>query len=58
MTPPPLPDGYTITPMFRKVIEKQVGEEAIERFQQAQAAGTMSSVMEMAAQAGQRRRQQ
>jgi alkanesulfonate monooxygenase SsuD/methylene tetrahydromethanopterin reductase-like flavin-dependent oxidoreductase (luciferase family) len=55
---PPLPDGYTITPMFRKMIEKQVGTEAIERFQQAQATGTMSSVMEMAAQAGQRRKQQ
>jgi hypothetical protein len=45
---PPLPEGYTITPMFRKVIEKQVGTEAVERFQQAQAAGTMGSVMEMA----------
>jgi alkanesulfonate monooxygenase SsuD/methylene tetrahydromethanopterin reductase-like flavin-dependent oxidoreductase (luciferase family) len=55
---PPLPDGYAITPMFRKMIEKQVGTEAIERFQQAQATGTMSSVMEMAAQAGQRRKQQ
>jgi alkanesulfonate monooxygenase SsuD/methylene tetrahydromethanopterin reductase-like flavin-dependent oxidoreductase (luciferase family) len=54
---PPLPAGYTITPMFRKVMEKQVGTEAIEQFQKAQAAGTMSSVMEMAAQAGQRRKQ-
>jgi hypothetical protein len=44
---PPLPEGYTITPMARKVIEKQVGEEAIERFQQAQATGTMNSVMDL-----------
>jgi hypothetical protein len=54
---PPLPKDYTITPMFRKVMEKQIGTEAIEKFQKAQAAGTMSSVMEMAGQAGQRRKQ-
>jgi alkanesulfonate monooxygenase SsuD/methylene tetrahydromethanopterin reductase-like flavin-dependent oxidoreductase (luciferase family) len=54
---PSLPEGYTITPMFRKVMEKQIGTEAIEKFQKAQAAGTMSSVMEMAGQAGQRRKQ-
>jgi hypothetical protein len=47
---PPLPEGYTITPMARKVIEKQVGEEAVERFQQAQAAGTMTNVMDLYAQ--------
>jgi len=54
---PPLPEGYTITPMFRKVMEKQIGTEAIEKFQKAQAAGTMSSVMEMAGQVGRRRKQ-
>jgi len=47
---PPLPEGYTITPMVRKMIEKHVGEEALERFQQAQAAGTMDNVMDMYAQ--------
>jgi hypothetical protein len=46
---PPLPEGYTITPMFRKMIEKQVGKEAIEKFADAQAAGTMPGVMQMAA---------
>jgi alkanesulfonate monooxygenase SsuD/methylene tetrahydromethanopterin reductase-like flavin-dependent oxidoreductase (luciferase family) len=55
---PKLPADYTITPMFRKVIEKNGGEETIERFQQAQAAGTMTSVMQMASQAAQRRKQQ
>ena len=52
---PPLPEGYTITPMFRKVIEKQAGKEAIEKFQQAQAAGTMPGIMQLAAE--QQRRQ-
>jgi hypothetical protein len=46
---PPLPEGYTITPMFRKMIEKQVGKEAIEKFADAQAAGSMPGVMQMAA---------
>jgi hypothetical protein len=44
---PPLPDGYTITPMIRKMIEKTAGEEALEKFQQAQATGTMENVMSM-----------
>jgi alkanesulfonate monooxygenase SsuD/methylene tetrahydromethanopterin reductase-like flavin-dependent oxidoreductase (luciferase family) len=44
---PKLPDGYTITPMVRKMIEKSVGEAALEHLQQAQATGTMSSVMQM-----------
>ena len=52
---PPLPEGYTITPMFRKVIEKQVGKEAIEKFADAQAAGTMPGVMQMAADRQRRR---
>jgi alkanesulfonate monooxygenase SsuD/methylene tetrahydromethanopterin reductase-like flavin-dependent oxidoreductase (luciferase family) len=53
---PRLPADYTITPMFRKMIEKRGGEETIERFQQAQAAGTMTGVMQMAGQAAQRRK--
>jgi alkanesulfonate monooxygenase SsuD/methylene tetrahydromethanopterin reductase-like flavin-dependent oxidoreductase (luciferase family) len=54
---PELPADYTITPMFRKMIEKRGDEASIERFQQAQATGTMTSVMQMAAQAAQRRKQ-
>jgi alkanesulfonate monooxygenase SsuD/methylene tetrahydromethanopterin reductase-like flavin-dependent oxidoreductase (luciferase family) len=52
---PPLPAGYTITPMFRKMIEKQVGKEAIEKFADAQAAGSMPGVMQMAADRDRRR---
>jgi alkanesulfonate monooxygenase SsuD/methylene tetrahydromethanopterin reductase-like flavin-dependent oxidoreductase (luciferase family) len=47
---PPLPDGYTITPMVRQMIEKNLGAEAVEKFQQAQATGTSGGVMEMIAQ--------
>jgi hypothetical protein len=44
---PPMPEGYTITPMVRKLIQQHVGEAAIEQLQQAQATGTMQSVMQM-----------
>jgi alkanesulfonate monooxygenase SsuD/methylene tetrahydromethanopterin reductase-like flavin-dependent oxidoreductase (luciferase family) len=39
---PPLPAGYTITPMVRKMIEQSAGKEALEKFQQAQATGTVN----------------
>ena len=45
---PALPSGYTITPAIRKMIEKQAGTEAVERFQEAQATGGMQNVMELA----------
>ena len=48
---PALPEGYTITPMIRKMIEQQVGKEAIEKFQHEQATGAGPSVMHMAARA-------
>jgi alkanesulfonate monooxygenase SsuD/methylene tetrahydromethanopterin reductase-like flavin-dependent oxidoreductase (luciferase family) len=44
---PKLPDGYTITPMVRKLIQQHVGEAALEQLQQAQATGSMNSVMNM-----------
>ncbi len=44
---PELPAGYTITPMVRRVIEQQVGPEAVEKLQQAQATGEGAGVMEM-----------
>jgi alkanesulfonate monooxygenase SsuD/methylene tetrahydromethanopterin reductase-like flavin-dependent oxidoreductase (luciferase family) len=43
---PPMPEGYAITPMVRKMMEKQMGEQAVEKFQQAQATGG-AGVMQM-----------
>jgi alkanesulfonate monooxygenase SsuD/methylene tetrahydromethanopterin reductase-like flavin-dependent oxidoreductase (luciferase family) len=45
---PPLPDGYTITPMARKMIEQAAGKEAVERLEEAQATGGgPSGIMQM-----------
>jgi alkanesulfonate monooxygenase SsuD/methylene tetrahydromethanopterin reductase-like flavin-dependent oxidoreductase (luciferase family) len=44
---PKMPDGYTITPELRKVIEQQVGKEGIDEFQRAQASGEGASVMDL-----------
>jgi alkanesulfonate monooxygenase SsuD/methylene tetrahydromethanopterin reductase-like flavin-dependent oxidoreductase (luciferase family) len=46
-TAPPLPAGYSIVPMVRRMLEQNLGEEAIERFQQAQATGAEAGVMQM-----------
>ncbi|MFI5308363.1 MAG: LLM class flavin-dependent oxidoreductase [Polyangiales bacterium] len=53
---PPMPEGYTITPMVRKMMEERLGSEAVEKLQQAQATGASAGVMEMIAQ--RQRRQQ
>jgi alkanesulfonate monooxygenase SsuD/methylene tetrahydromethanopterin reductase-like flavin-dependent oxidoreductase (luciferase family) len=47
---PPMPEGYTITPMVRKMMEQRLGSEAVEKLQQAQATGASAGVMEMISQ--------
>jgi hypothetical protein len=50
---PPLPDGYTITPVVRRMLDN-MGADAVEKFQNAQATGG-PGVMDLVGQRQRRR---
>jgi alkanesulfonate monooxygenase SsuD/methylene tetrahydromethanopterin reductase-like flavin-dependent oxidoreductase (luciferase family) len=49
---PPLPEGYTITPMARGLIEQQGGKAALERMQAARATGSDEEMQRLMKQTG------